>query len=422
MKVNATKFYTILFVIVIFFQLYIYSFRFNIFFQIAVLSFFVFIEKPKISLRFLKSILPVILIFLVGFLGVLFHKYNWFNIIKDIFHFIKPILALLIGYCFYRKINNLKIFIKTIVITGFLSALVHFGIILSISRIVTVSDIRQHGTDNFLELVAILFILSYKKFQGENLFQSKLNHRIVFWVLLISSILYFSRTMIVTAFLSILTIYGYTVIKPKTIKIAAFFILTIALLYFVLFSVNIRRGSEGITSFLYKLKNAPEEVFKTKIDREDHSDLWDHWRGYEAKRAILLLKENPEGLIFGLGYGSLVNLKFYAPLSNDDKGMKYISELHNGYAYILYKVGLFGLFLYLFFLVGLYKKIRQKKTFCNVFISAFGLSLLVSTLVTVGINNSNEVFMFIVGALLFFNEKDQFKTQEDVKKHISKTT
>ncbi len=412
MKINAVKFYTILFVIVIFLQLYVYSFRFNIFFQILVLGLFFTLETPKISIRFLRIITPVFIIFLLGFLGMLLHKYNLFNIIKDIFHFIKPLLGVLIGYLFYKKINNFKLFVQTVVVTAFLSAIVHFGIILSISKIYSVADIRQHGTDNFVELVAVLFLAFYRKFQKEDLFASKLNHRILFCVILLSSILYFSRTMILTALIGILSIYSYTIVTAKTIKIISILLIIIGVLYSILLSSNINRNKDGVSSFLYKIKNAPAEVFKTKINRENHADLWDHWRGYEAKRAIALLEDNPSGFAFGLGYGSLVNLKFYAPLSNDEKGMKYISELHNGYVYILYKVGIIGILLYLFFLYKLYFKIYQGKSFNKVFISAFGLGLFVSTLVTVGINNSNDIIIFIIGALLFFDEKNNVKKPE----------
>lgn len=411
MKINAVKFYTVVFVIVIFLQLYIYSFRFNIFFQLFVLAGFIALEKVKISTSFFKTSLPIFLIFLLGFIGMLFEKYHLFNIVKDIFHFIKPVLAISIGYCFYKKINNFKVFIKTIVITGFLSALLHYIIIIFfIKNIETVSNIREHGTDNFLELIALLFLGYYKKFQKESLFQSKLVHRIIFVSLLISTVLYFSRTMIVTAILALLTVYGFTIINKKGLKIAGFLVLFVLAFYAVLFSSNIQRNKKGIESFLYKVKNAPAEVFKTRIDRDNHADLWDHWRGYEAKRAFALLNDNPKAYVFGCGYGSLVNLKFYAPLSDDLKGMKYISELHNGYAYILYKTGIAGLILYLFFLFSLYLKIYFKKDFNTVFISAIGLSFIFTTLVTVGINNSNEVLIFILGALLFFNEKPKVAT------------
>jgi hypothetical protein len=412
MKINATKFYTILFVIVIFLQLYVYSFRFNVFFQIFVLGLFIALELPKISYRFLKSAAPVFLIFLLGFVGMMANKYHLFNIIKDIFHFLKPLLGIAIGYCFYKKIGDFKLFVKTIVYTGLLSALVHFGIIASISNIATVSDIRKYGTDNFIELVAILFLAFYKRFQKESLFNSRLTHITLFWILLISSTLYFSRTMIVTAIMALLSIYGYTVITAKTLKIILGLLLFVVAMYSFLFSINISRNKDGLSSFFYKVKNAPAEVFKTHIDRENHADLWDHWRGYEAKRAISLLADNPSGLVCGLGYGSLVNLKFYAPLSDDRKGMKYISELHNGYIYILYKVGIIGILLYLFFLYKLYVRVYFDRSFNKVFISAFALGLFFSTLVTVGINNSNEVIIFIIGALLFFEEKNSSKTAE----------
>ena len=59
----------------------------------------------------------------------------------------------------------------------------------------------------------------YKKFQKERLFKSNLIHNILFWGLLLSCILYFSRTMIVMTIITLLTIYGYTIITTTTIRI-----------------------------------------------------------------------------------------------------------------------------------------------------------------------------------------------------------
>lgn len=408
MKISAVKFYTFFFAIVIFLQLYIYSFRFNIFFQLFVLTGFFALEKVKISTSFFKTSLPLVIIFTLGFIGMAFERYHLYNIIKDIFHFIKPVLAICIGYCFYKKINNFKLFVKTIIVTGFISAILHYIIIIFfIKNIETVSNIREHGTDNFMELIAIFFLAYYKKFQNDQLFQSKIIHKTIFGVLLTSSVLYFSRTMIVMAILTLLTIYGYTIINRKGLRIAALLLIFTLGFYAFLFSINIQRNKKGIDSFLYKVKNAPAEVFKTRINRENHADLWDHWRGYEANRALNLLNDKPIRYFFGCGYGSLVNLKFYAPLSGEPKGMKYISELHNGYVYILYKIGIVGLLLYLLFLFNMYLKIYFNKDFITIFISAIGLSFIFTTLVTVGINNSNESLMFILGALLFFKERQK---------------
>jgi hypothetical protein len=404
MKINKSNFYTILFMIVIFLQLYLPSFKANIFFQIGVLVLYFFIEKSTISLGFFKVLVPVICIFFLGFLGTLINKYSLYEILKDIFHFLKPILGLLIGYLFFTKINDFKLFVKTIVIAGLISALIHIILVAFFSRTETVSDLRELGKDNFLELFALFFLGYYKKFKLENLFKSKTVFKIIFFVPLLSCVLYFSRTMIVIAILLFLSVYGFTKITRTTIKIITIFTFLIIIFYAYLFSIKLDRNGNSLESFLYKVQIAPSEILKTKIDRENHKDLWDHWRGYEAKRAFALMEDNPSSFVFGCGHGSLVNLKFNAPLTNNkhDKGLRYISELHNGYPYILYKTGVIGLFFYLVFLIGFYKKIYRPFSMESIFISAIGLMFLFSTLTITGIYNSRDIVVFILGALLYF--------------------
>lgn len=319
MKINIIKFYSFFFAIILLLELYVSSFKINISVQFLSLIILFAIEKQKISKQFLNIIRPIFIIFFICFIGMIFHKYKMFNIIKDISHFIKPLLGLSIGYFLYKKINNFKLFIKTIVITAFISSIIHFTIIISLKNIATVSDIREFTRDNFVELFGFLFFVFYKKFQKERLFRNKMFSITILICLLTSCILYFSRTMIIMTAVVVLTLYGYTIITKRTIKLGLAMATFVLLFYTFLFSINIQRNKTGVESFLYKVKNAPAEIFKTHVDREKHEDLWDHWRGYEAERAFELLKENPEGFVFGLGYGSLVNLKFYAPLSGDKK-------------------------------------------------------------------------------------------------------
>ncbi|NMH25793.1 hypothetical protein G6042_11010 [Flavobacterium sp. SE-s27] len=225
-----------------------------------------------------------------------------------------------------------------------------------------------------------------------------------------------SRTMIVGVIIIFISIYGYSKITTKTIKIFLLIITCIGFLYAYLYSVKIDRSGNSIESFLYKVKIAPAEIFETKIDREDHKQLWDHWRGYEAKRAMALLNQNPHFYLIGAGYGSLVNLKFFAPLTDNprkDKGLKYISELHNGIPYILYKTGFIGLIIYLLFLINLYKLIYKKFTFETVFISAIGLFYLFSTITITGIYNTKDGIIFILGSLLYFYHSKSKALQHD---------
>jgi O-antigen ligase len=409
MKFTATKFYTFLFVIVVLAQLYLPSFKVNVFLQLSVLALYFFFEKATVNQKFFKIIAPLIVLFLLGFLGMLFHRYSFFNISKDIFHFIKPITGMLIGYFFYKKINDFKKFVHTIVVAGFASAIIHFGIIFVFSDFTSVNGIRELARDNFLELFSLFFLVFYKKFQNSNLFKNRTKHYLYATILTISCILYFSRTMIVVAIILLLSVYGYTYITRKGLKIIMVIIILIAAFYSYLFSVKIDRNQQGLESFLFKIKNAPSEIFKTKINRYDHKDLWDHWRGYEAKRAFALMQENPSSFVFGNGYGSLVNLKFFAPLTDNsnDKGMKFISELHNGFAYILYKTGVLGLIIYLCFLIQLYKIIYDKRHLPAIYISGIGLVFLFTTLTITGIYNARDIIVFILGGLLFFESNYQ---------------
>lgn len=412
MKVKSKEFYSALFIIIILLQLYLPSFKANVLFQVFILGLFFLFEKVQINKLFFKTILPILIIFLLGFVGFLFNKVTFFNVFKDIFHFLKPITGLLIGYFFYRKIDDFKMFVKTIVIVGLLSAVIHFGILFFISGFSSVNEIREFGRDNFLELFSLFFLLFYKKFQNDTLFKNQFPHFFFVVLLFASNVLYFSRTMIVVAIILLITIYGYTIITKRGLRIIGVVFVSILVFYGYLFSIKISRNQPGLESFLYKVKNAPSEIFKTKIDRENHKDLWDHWRGYEAKRAFSLMEKDPKSYVIGTGYGSLVNLKFFAPLTENykDKGIKYISELHNGYVYIYYKTGIFSLFLYLIFLINLYIKIYYNKNFETYFISAIGVAFLFTTLTITGMYNSRDVIVFLLGALLFFEKKTKNAT------------
>jgi len=402
MKVSKTKFYGTILMIILLSQIYISSFKFNIFFQLFIFLFFIFFERPKISIRFLGIILPIILMLSIGFLGTFIFRRPLGFVIKDSFYFIKPVLGVLLGYFLYKKIDNSLFFFQTLIRIAVISAIIHFIIVLFFTDFTSssISEIRRFTKGNYLELFSLIILWYYHKFSGHHLFSSQQKIKFFKVVLLLSCVLYFSRTMIVATIILLLSIYSYTKLTLRSIKAISITLLSILVLYFYLFSTKLDRNKGGLETVLYKIKIAPAELFKTKIDRENHKDLWDHWRGYEAKRAFALLNENPLYYVIGTGYGSLVNLKFKAPLTEDEKGMKYISRLHNGYVYILYKLGLFGLLIYLFFLYRLYRFIYSNYSIDSVFISAIGLYYLFSTITITGIYNAGDPVIFILGVLL----------------------
>ena len=407
MKINKVAFYKTIFILVLLFQMYIPSFKFNVLFQLLLLVLFVLYEKPKIALSFFKITAPIYIVFFLGFLGFLVFNNSITQALKDVFHFIKPLQGLLIGFLFFQIINDKEKFYKTIILTGVLSAIIHLFIVVVFTDFTSgsVHAIRQYTRDNFLELFAVFFLIFYPIYYKKQLFNSDLKRKIILILLLISCFFYFSRTMIVASIILLMSVYGYTKITMKSLKTISVILLFIALLYTYLFSVKIDRNAKGYEAFLYKVKIAPSEIFKTKVDRENHKDLWDHWRGYEANRAIALMDTKPLSYLIGVGHGSLVDLKFKAPLSGEKEGMRYISELHNGYPYVLYKTGIFGLLLYIFFLFTLYYKIHYNSSLETVLISAIGLFYFFTTITITGIYNTQDTIVFILGALLFFTNK-----------------
>lgn len=400
-----------LFIVVLLCEIYLPSYKINFALQFLFLIGILLTTKCKISKPTLLIIAPLVLIFIIGLLGFFYEKHDLSFIIKDITYFLKPINGILLSYFLFRKGFDLVIFLKTILFVGCLTAFIHlFGIfILGDFANNSIHKLRgDFGLDNFIEIFAFYILLFSKKHLNEWLIRKKVFRFLVLFFLLISIYLYFSRTMLVVFFVMGFSLLGYAKITVKTLKFIGIAVVSILVLYAYLFSVKLDRNAKGAEAFLYKIKIAPEEIFKSKIDRNNHKELWDHWRGYEAKRAIYLMEENPTSYFIGTGFGSLVNLKFQAPVGGEG-GMKYISRLHNGYIFVLYKTGILGLLLYFVFLISLYMKIYRFKTnnsnqiLVNRLISSIGLFYIFTTLIISGIYIPRDAVVFVLGGLLSFN-------------------
>ena len=157
---------------------------------------------------------------------------------------------------------------------------------------------------------------------------------------------------------------------------------------------------------LYKIKIAPSEIFQAaEIDKENHQDLWDNWRAYEAQQAISQM--NYFNFFAGKGFGALIDLEMVSPLN--EEGIQYIPIIHNGYIYIFFKTGIIGLIFYLIFLFSIYLKIYirtdcQIKRFYGNLCSGIGFYFLFTTLIITGIYNSGQLFMLILGMSVFLSE------------------
>lgn len=403
--------YKALFVILLISAIKSPSFEFLIVLAFLSAVFFLNQRKQKISTDFFNALFPLIILFGLGLFISFFHSYPIVDIFRDISYFIKPILLFFVGYALMHSIKDSGFIFKIFVYLGIFYSVWHIFDILTYPKLfeTSINTLRNNtGLSNDIELIAMIFLFLSLKFSGIQIFKRKQTSYWVLSLLTVSFILYFSRTMWLAIFLLLLTTFGYAKLSSKALKYIGIVLIIFISFYVYLYSVEIKRTDEGISAFLYKMKIAPAEIFLSKVNFKNHANLWDHWRAYEAKTAFDQMKGFQH--ITGRGFGSLVDLQFKAPLN--EKGMRYISHLHNGYAMIYYKTGIIGLIVYLLFVLNLYlftfyKQNTNQKFPINNLIASVGVYLFFSTLIISGAYNLEEIYLFTLGGFFAFYDKNK---------------
>lgn len=381
--------------------------------------FLIIINKGKLFKKDFELISILILIVIIGIVVSFFFKPTIYNFLRDLSYFTKPILLILLGYFAAKGINDWKILFKVIIYLGVGYAIYHIShtLIYTDFKNTTVARIRGiNGLSNILEIFAMaLLILSYK-YPMFDVIKRKRAKKYFLFLLLVSFIFYFSRTMFVAIFFLILGVLSYLKINAKGLRYGLIFLILFGGFYAYLYSIDLDRKGNGLESFLYKMKIAPSEIFTPKINLTNHAELWDHWRAYEAYSAFQHLNAKPINYIYGNGLGALVDLKFAAPISSEGT-VRYIPILHNGYVFILFKTGIIGLLLYIIFLFSLYFQSYSKKlniehqVFSNL-VASTALYLLFSSLIITGIYNVDEVTPIVLGTFLYLKTYSTIKQKK----------
>jgi hypothetical protein len=170
--------------------------------------------------------------------------------------------------------------------------------------------------------------------------------------------MYLSRTNFIQFFILLFALKGYFEVNRRLIVVLVSLTLATVIGYSAILYINPRRNGPGMEAFLYKIKVAPIEPFKTKINRGDWKDFNDNYRSHE--NIITVRQVTHQGnysTIFGEGLGSKVDLKQKIWLG--DMELRYISILHNGFMTVFLKSGLLGVFFLLVSIFLLFKKTRS---------------------------------------------------------------
>jgi len=360
----------------------------------------------RYSIRIVKYITCFSVILATAFVVSFFTNESMYNFFRDIAYLLKPIIGLLVGYQLYKKCQNK--FFTTVIYTGLLISSIHLLIVLITFirfHAITVNLLREYcGYHSDYEVYILVLLLFYKKFEIN--WSKKKVHTFIAIVSL-SSFLYLSRTNFIQLIILFIAMKGYFVLNKKSVTIIASVVLFVVVGYTAVYQSNPHRSGKGIEAFLYKIKNAPIEPFKTKIDKDNWKDFNDNYRSYEN---ILTVKQvssqGTSAVLFGKGLGATINLGREI-WTNDGEFIQYIPILHNGFATVFLKSGIFGLLFLLIFMYLLGKPVKSNLVSVqnlNFILVGTAIFLIVSNWVFMGLYLKLDNKSILLGFIICYRE------------------
>ena len=342
--------------------------------------------KNNYSKTLLKYILCFVAILAIALVSSFFYENNLYDSIRDLTYLIKPILGFIVGYQLCRN-YNINPF-KTIVYTGIAIALVHLSIILHsviIYKITNIHVLRQNaGYFSDFEVYSLIIAMFYKQL---GIFFSRKNFWIIILILSVSSFLYLSRTNMIQFVIFYIAMKGYLSMNKKSIIVFSFITAFTIIGYSIIYNMNLSRNGKGVEALLFKIKNAPIEPFKTKVDKDDWQDFNDNYRSFENIKTVKQVSnEGIEAVLFGKGLGASTDIGRLMP-TNEGTFVRHQAILHNACMTVFLKSGLFGVF---FLMLSVYFLCRQRKSNIeienqtNLILFSTGIYLVVANWVLLG--------------------------------------
>jgi hypothetical protein len=362
--------------------------------------------QKSYSIEFVKQILLFGGIFFLAFFSSLFNEFKAYDFIRDITYLAKPILGLLIGYQLCK--SKLKNPLQTVIYTGILLAVIHLCIVFYGVIFVGFRNIHQirtySGYFSDFEVYVIVLLLFHRDF---NLEISPIQKKWFLVVLVLSSLFYLSRTNFIQFGILFLALKGFFVLNKRKLIALITVIFTGLILYSAIVYYNPRRNGKGIEAFMYKVKIAPTEPFKTKINTEDYKDFNDNYRSVENINTVKqMVNDGWFTVIFGKGLGSKVDLKKDVLL--DSTKLRFIAVLHNGFMTVFLKSGILGVFLLFISIFLLFRKQKSEPLLINkvnYLFTGTAFFLFISYWVFMGFYFKADTKSILIGLLLAYAEK-----------------
>ena len=374
-------------------------------FAIWFITFLVTINK-NYSVTIFKYVAVFSAILLIAFLSSLFYQPKLFLFIRDITYMIKPIIGLLLGHQIFKNEKTLRL--NYFIYVGLIIAIIHIGTIfiafLQVKSLNLILLREKGGYFSDYEIYVIIMLIFHKEL---DITISKKRINYILAVVVLSSMLYAARTNMIQFVILFLAMKGYFKLTRKSLTILFTIFSLTAVSYFAIVSYNPKRGGKGLDAFLYKVKIAPEEAFKTKINKNDWKDFNDNYRSFE--NIITVQQVSHEGslaILFGEGLGSRLNLGRKVH-TNDGEFVQFIPYVHNGFMTVFLKSGILGVLFLIFFLILLFKQPKTnnpKLLYINYLLIGTSVFLIVSNWVFLGLYLKLDNKSIIIGFLIALKE------------------
>lgn len=374
-------------------------------FAIWFITFLVTINK-NYSVTIFKYVATFSAILLIAFLSSLFYQPKLFLFIRDITYMIKPIIGLLLGYQIFKNEKTLRL--NYFIYVGLIIAIIHIGTIfiafLQVKSLNLTLLREKGGYFSDYEIYVIIMLIFHKELDI-TISKKRINYILI--VVVLSSMLYAARTNMIQFVILFLAMKGYFKLTRKSLTILVTIFSLTAVSYFAIVSYNPKRGGKGLDAFLYKIKIAPEEAFKTKINKNDWKDFNDNYRSFE--NIITVQQVSHEGalaILFGEGLGSRLNLGRKV-FTNDGEFVQFIPYVHNGFMTVFFKSGILGVLFLIFFLILLFKQPKTnnpKLHYINYLLIGTSVFLIVSNWVFLGLYLKLDNKSIIIGFLIALKE------------------
>jgi hypothetical protein len=362
--------------------------------------------RKRYSMTLLRYLIIFSSVVVIAGISAFFYDNELKDSIRDFTYLVKPILGLLVGYQLCRNLN-IKPF-ETIIYTGVFIALIHLGIVfyhIGYYKITNIHVLRMYGGYfSDFEIYSLIILLFYKQFGLE--FKRK-TFLILCCILGLSAFFYMARINFIQFAILYIAMKGYFTLTKKSITVFLAIFTIMGAGYAYIYNMNLSRNGRGLEALLFKIRNAPIEPFKTKVNKDDWQDFNDNYRSFENITTFnQVSREGTSAVLFGKGMGATMDIGRRMP-TNEGTFVRHQPILHNGYMTVFLKAGLVGVVImsvFIYLLIRQGRADRHDVQQINRLMVGTGVFLILASWVMLGLYLKLDNKAIIIGFLLCYKE------------------